>query len=385
MSNWTVPYRLLDTEQNEFLDHHLYDGHNYWISGFPGSGKSTLLMHAARLIRQDHRNASILFVVYTRSLIEMFNAGFKDSGLNGISIETMYEFMRSRGHYEYIFCDEVQDLPASFLSAMRECSDHLIVAGDPNQSIYAVDVKYQQPTVTPAQIPSLIGGNTFELNIVHRISPSIQKAIQRLVPNLNRLASLRNMANHSTQIRICSASSTSHELEYVWREAQKGPRVGETSAILVPNRSAIINTVEDILGQEGKPRWQQVANNWGQPDFANMNRYLQQQGVNLMCVGNGYGNFMQNNKVYIMTYYSAKGLDFDNVFLPGLNQNFYIFHDDDISRAVFMVGMTRSRNNLYITCCGSEHYYLRSFSSDCARIDIEQALKPANAEAVLGF
>ena len=75
-----------------------------------------------------------------------------------------------------------------------------------------------------------------------------------------------------------------------------------------------------------------------------------------------------------MTYHSSKGLDFDNVFIPGLNRNLFITYNSDLSRTLFMVAMTRSRNNLYLTYSGYKHDYLQKFSSDCKSIDIHANL-----------
>ena len=92
-------------------------------------------------------------------------------------------------------------------------------------------------------------------------------------------------------------------------------------------------------------------------------------------MGNGTGNFSENSrKITIMTYHSSKGLDFDNVFIPGLNRNLFITYNQELSKTLFMVAMTRSRNNLYLTYSGYKHDYLQKFSSDCNSIDIHANL-----------
>ena len=48
-----------------------------------------------------------------------------------------------------------------------------------------------------------------------------------------------------------------------------------------------------------------------------MNAFLKANGIKMQYVGNGYGNFSENDRrIILMTYHSAKGLDFDNVFIP---------------------------------------------------------------------
>jgi superfamily I DNA/RNA helicase len=85
-----------------------------------------------------------------------------------------------------------------------------------------------------------------------------------------------------------------------------------------------------------------------------------------------------------MTYHSAKGLDFDNVFIPGLNNNLFIVSDETLSKTLFMVAMTRSRNNLYLTYCGYAHNYLNAFRNDCHYIDIHDNLRGASNTKTTG-
>ena len=118
-----------------------------------------------------------------------------------------------------------------------------------------------------------------------------------------------------------------------------------------------------------------------------MNAHLKKQGVKLQYVGNGYGSFNITNCVYIMTYYSAKGLDFDNVFLPGIDNRLYITSSPELSRRIFMVAMTRSRNELFICHTGMPHPYVNSFSAnptDCIKVDINSVLNPSTNRPI-GF
>ena len=387
MGNWTVPPPKLDTEQKQFLDNHLFCGNKYWISGFPGSGKSTLLSHAIRLIKADKPRASILVVVFTRSLVEMFQAAFNEMGLGAIEIKTMFEFMKSPRTYDYILCDEVQDLTPRIIRELASHSSILIVAGDENQSIYGVDPKFREPTVVPNQITNLINGQRYQLTIVHRLSPAIQRAIQSLIPTLANLARLTNMADHTTQIRLCKAYTANQEVEYIWKESVKAPRIGKTSAILFPNQQAVVDFVQNVIRLENKQQWEQSTNQYGKVDFGKMNAHLKKQGVKLQYVGNGYGSFNITNCVYIMTYYSAKGLDFDNVFLPGIDNRLYITSSPELSRRIFMVAMTRSRNELFICHTGMPHPYVNSFSAnptDCIKVDINSVLNPSTNRPI-GF
>ncbi|MCE9129714.1 UvrD-helicase domain-containing protein, partial [Parabacteroides distasonis] len=120
-------------------------------------------------------------------------------------VETYYRFMRGNSHYDYILCDEVQDLTPRILSEMKSRGTHVVVAGDSNQSIFDRDPQWQEATVTPSEIGRLINGDAFELGIIHRLSRSIIDAVQRFLPRMNIFSSKRDMTHDDTQIRLCEA------------------------------------------------------------------------------------------------------------------------------------------------------------------------------------
>lgn len=372
---WIVPYNKLDAQQKEFIDNVDINAKNVWIKGFPGSGKSVLLAHTIRKIRNENPNARIVFIVFTRALIAMFEAAFREMD-QSVNIMTYYSFKGGSGTYDYILCDEVQDLTPSVLREMNNRGKHVIVAGDSNQSIYSRDPQSYEETVSPSQIASLLYAKDFELNIIHRLSSKIINAIQKFLPNMNIFMAKRDMTKQSTQVRLCEAHNKEEEVRYIMREAKKAINVGDTVAILIPTHKAIIDFANKALADAGKREWTVSVNDRGNTNWKALNDYLYSQNIPMQCVGNGYGSFAENSrKITIMTYHSAKGLDFDHVFMPGLNGNLFIVPDETLSKTLFMVAMTRSRNNLYLTYCGYPHSYLNAFKSDCSLIDIHDSLR----------
>jgi superfamily I DNA/RNA helicase len=131
----------------------------------------------------------------------------------------------------------------------------------------------------------------------------------------------------------------------------------------------------------GKKEWLVQLNRFGKVDYNKLNSYLKSNGLKLQYVGNGYGTFVESEgTICVMTYHSSKGLDFDNVFLPGLNQSLYINSNEHLSRTLFMVAMTRSRLNLYLLHSGSKSAYLSNFMSDCNRINVHDILNGQNTK-----
>ena len=385
---WIVPENKLDDQQRNFIENVDFNQKNVWIKGFPGSGKSVLLAYTMKKIKKERPNAKVVVVVFTKSLIKMFQAAFAEMGV-AANIITFYAFMDDSEHYDYILSDEVQDMTARVLQDMNSRADHVIVAGDENQSIYDSDPQYHEPTVSTSQIRSLLHANDYELGIIHRLSSSIISAVQRFLPNMNVFSAKRDLSKQSTQIRLCTASSKIEEAKYIFKEAKKAINVGQTVAILIPTHDCVIDIIQNILKSEGKPEWRVATNSYGKVDYKSMNEFLSRNGIAIQYVGNGYGSFSEDSrKITLMTYHSSKGLDFDNVFLPGLDSTLFISRNETLGKILFMVAMTRSRNNLYLTYNGSyQHPYVRNFSGDCSHINIHDYLSGQNVGGgnVFGF
>ena len=378
------PVNKLDPQQQAFLDkvstfvdNSSSSFRNQWIQGFAGSGKSVLLAYSAKTILTKKPNSRILVVVFTQSLVEMFKADFREIGLaNKVTIDTFYGFMKGGTRYDYILCDEVQDLTPRVIREMDARSSNIIVAGDSNQSIFESDPRWREATVTPSEIGRLINGDQYELGVIHRLSRSIIDAVQRFLPRMNIFSSKRDMTKEDTQIRLCKAPSEAKEVKYIMEQATKAVNVGDTTAILIPTAPKIIQFVNQVLRDASKPEWVEATNNWGRVDYGSMNSHLRSQGLKMQYVGNGYGSFDEkDHRVIIMTFHSAKGLDFENVFIPYANASMYICPNDSLAKTLFMVAMTRTRKNLYITYSGYPSDYLDAFKSSCSLIDITSTIQ----------
>lgn len=265
--------------------------------------------------------------------------------------------------YDYIFCDEVQDLPANVLETMRERSRYVIVAGDSNQSIY-------DGTVTPSEIGRILNAQPFELSFIHRLTRSIIKAVSSLLPSINIFNAKRDMTKQDVDIRLVKAYDQEEEVKYVWEQASNATSVGDSTAVLLPTHDSIIEFVDLLCNINGKSVWELRTNQYGKPDYNSLNRHFQQMNIKAEYVGNNYGSFEhaeRNRNLIIMTYHSSKGMDFDNVFLPFLSYSTHIPGSDPDT--LFMVAMTRSRKNLFITYSEYLHDFIERFEGSCTKIN----------------
>ncbi|MGL5981358.1 MAG: 3'-5' exonuclease [Phocaeicola sp.] len=376
---WMIREDQLDPDQRDFINVETKKTGNIWVKGFAGSGKSVLLIHSLRDLLEKEPRTKVAVVVYTHSLIDMFKTGMAEIGLpRSIPVMTYIQFVdKDTDHYDYIFCDEVQDLPAKVLYAMNNRARRVIVAGDSNQSIYDTDPRWQEPTVNPNTVGDIISARAFSLNTIHRLTRSIITAVQQLIPSMNIWGAKRDLTKQDVNIRLCEAKSEREEVKYIYQEAKKGSNVGDTSVILFPKIALIIKFANLVLAANGKPEWREMKNHWGKPDYGSLNNHFRSNGIKMQFVGSGYGSLKDaeyNKEAIIMTYHSSKGLDFDNVFLPFLNMNLDIHPNN--ATTLFMVAMTRSKKNLYLTYYGYTHTMVDKFKRECTEISISDMLNP---------
>lgn len=369
---WLVPENKLDAQQRLFLDSEAIFKQNVWIKGFAGSGKSILILYSVKKILTRNPEAKLLLVVFTHSLIKMFTAAFEEMGLN-VQVETYYAFMKSPSHYDYILCDEVQDLTERVIVALERHADRVIVAGDANQSIYLSDPQWREPTIDKNYLSSR-DYQEQELTIIHRLPKSLIEVVNHFMPDMHIFSAKLDMTKPDVQVRVCKAERVEDEIRYLLDRAQKAIQGGYTVAVLLPTQDLMVLFVNWVLYCMGRQQWDPPQRNrWGKYDFFLLNRGLSNAGIPLQCIANGDGAFSSSiPQINVMTYHSSKGLDFDNVFIPFASEGVPIFSsDEELSRRLFMVAMTRTRSNLCITYTGTPYEELNSFQYLCTMVEIE--------------
>lgn len=363
---WMVAYDRLDDDQKDFVDREIDNEGNIWIQGFAGSGKSVMLIHALRKKLTDNPNSNICVVVYTWSLIEMFKAGMAELRLPEVPIMTYHQFMRGNQSYEYIFCDEVQDLPDHVLEEMKRRSVHVHVAGDSNQSIF-------ENTVSPNQIGDILTARPFVLSRIYRLTRSIMSAVSNLLPNLDIFSARRDMTRQDVSVRLGQAYDEEDEVRYVWEQATEATTEGYSAVVLLPKRNDIIKFANILLKLKEKPEWEIVHDQYDNPNWSRLNEHFRNNKIKAEYIGSRHGSLQNAEKqrnLILMTYHSAKGMDFDYVFLPFLSDDLYITPRDE--ETLFMVAMTRSKMNLFITYSGYLHHLVERFENSCQRIPLNE-------------
>ena len=386
---WFKPRTDLDTvEQIPFLQKVQEEKNdNHWVTGYAGSGKSLLLLHCLIDEKAVNPKSNIIIVLYTKALIDMIREGIPNEYRN-TRVVTYYEFKGIHDEFDLILIDEVQDIPKDMLSlcySKTTQNGRIIVAGDINQSIY--DNGSSRDEINNSLQPEIS-----TLNRIYRISRTIRDITADFCyDKVGYLASDVMDYNIEAQPQLVAAETIYEEYKYVWITSKSYAEVGYVPAILISNHVDIQKFIQAILEIEGKDIisdkvWARCNNN---KNYSEVNEILIQNDLKVQYLGNGFGSFEaahNDNLVTIMTYHSAKGLDFKAVFVPFLNQKYVIWRDNyERAKSLFFVALTRSREQLIISYYGEKHFFLSdSFVNQCevklAQDEINRIENPFNGD-----
>lgn len=373
MGRWLPPETELEGEQNDVLKKIWAESKNLFISGFPGSGKSVCLLYAVKTIKDKDPKAKIIFVEFTHSLIKMIKAALSELKYSDVKVVTCNDFVRHYyGSYDFIIADEVQDISTDILQMMKNRAKRVIVGGDVNQSIYSF-LKGTEKPATIEELNEILEPEISELTIIHRLNKYIIHAINCFLPNMSILAGKSSMLKRHKSPYVYKYLSKEAEVEKTMEEAEAARNEGKSVGILLPSHENIGEFINIYLRSLNKPSFD-FANNriYNKPDYGRLNQYLNKHGIKLQSVTNGFGSFIERDDcITICTYHSAKGLDFETLFLPFCNR-----HIDSADDAVlFMVAMARCIDQLYISFTSEMNRFIRTFYNDrkaCVFTDLTQ-------------
>lgn len=373
---WLPGENDLVKEQIDFRNQVWTEKGNVYVSGFPGSGKSVCLLYAVKTIRDKEPNASILFVEFTHSLIKMIEAALSELRLKNIQVVTYADFERNyRGSYDYIICDEVQDMSASLLELMKRRAKRVIVGGDPNQSIYET-MPNGGPIVGQDEMKRILTPKTSELTILHRLNKFIIRGINSFMPQMRMLAEKSSMLKKHKPAYVWHCIDQTDEVKRIMDDAKTALNYGESVAILLPAHWKIENFVNIYLQSIGKPTFDFTQDRqYGKPNYGLLNEHLEKHGVKMQSITNGYGSLVtDSDKIILSTYHSSKGLDFDKVFMPFCNQG----NGNEDDPRLFMVAMSRSRKDLTLSYTTNMNRFIQQFFNNreaCQFIDFKDMAK----------
>ncbi|MFI3220830.1 MAG: 3'-5' exonuclease [Methylococcales bacterium] len=356
---WIVAKEMLDETQRNILSAIVGQNHNLFIHGPAGSGKSVVLVHALQDYLLNQPTSRLAIISYTLALIDLYKTGIKPELLKRVDFFTMEGFKKVTigNQWDFFIIDEVQDSETEILDKLKLSGKKIITAGDFFQSIY-------ENRCNISGIRELENLQELQLPVIYRNTKSI-KAIAVLFaefPDEYSAFEVSRTAN-DTSVQLAHFSSKLKESEYTWKQAKMLSEEGINSVIIFANHNEVLSFYSNVFELENKNPWVLVKNSYNHPHYGALNFYSQQMNLPIRYLGNGYGSLQKiynENLVTVMTYHSAKGMDFDAVFLPSLTNQVDLWRNNpDIARRLFFVALTRSRQELYISYYGEPHEFIR--------------------------
>ncbi|MGG7566796.1 3'-5' exonuclease [Rhodovulum sp. DZ06] len=315
-----------------------------WVQGSAGTGKTVVLVHALREAKRRAPNLSMVFVTYTHALKALVADGLDDDTRRSVHVMTAHEFKNTGRNCSVLFVDEVQDLKPDMISDLRRRCSKMVIGGDPIQTIY-------DESASPEDISRIVSAQPIVLDIMYRLTRNLL-AIAASIHPAARLQDARLSRLRNVDVMLGQAETLEQEADWVWRRAREGAQLGSPTAILLPTHKEIRNFLRRVAQLEGLDDAPFVK----MKEYDEKNAVLAAAGLPLQYLGNGHGDLEDSNRrkmVYLMTYHSAKGLDFEQVYLPCLTPKLSIhYKDPDLASRLLYVAVTRAREGLFLTRTG---------------------------------
>lgn len=325
--DWMIIESELDDDQIKFLMSTMEK--SCIVEGCAGSGKSVLALIKAQHIQKRFGN-DYKVIVFTKALCRYMSSGKEALGLeNDFYYHYQWKHKLNCEPADYIIVDEIQDFTKDeieeFIGAARKS---FYFFGDTAQSIYEglkntlrVDgIKFEFP-----QIRSKVKDFTLYRN--YRLPIPVAKLAHQVGTDLDPFEESTYRSRENSTPRIIHYNSHTDQIEAIHRMISN--RDMTDVAILLPTNTLVREIYDHLvdLGGDYEVKYKDD-DDW---------RY------NMETL-----NFKSTNPK-IMTYHSAKGLQFETVFLPYIES---YSEEKDINHKALYVAMTRTYRNLYVMYSG---------------------------------
>lgn len=367
---WTPTRDSFDDEQNRIFDQIVTDTKkSWWIKGYAGTGKTMLLIHLAdEYLKAGYECA---YVTYTHALKNLVHEALVELGNNRLNLPIFtVDSLTSLGKsYDLVLVDEVQDLPQKKIEALLSRSERFIFAGDLNQSIFLNSAK-------PDKINKMLGNpKVVELRDIHRLPEAISYASHLVYEEADSAENASVDVIEDSTVTLVNAKSLKAEVSWVYEQALKESRATKPSAILFSTHKELqtfIHILSEVKGLGDPPEVGYIQG--GGHDYNPVNRFLKGKGISLMYfggAGSGEINIATKNRMILaMTLHSAKGLEFNSVFMPFMNETRStcpyppMKNNDEWQRRFVYVAITRTHLNFYSSYTGKKNEILNLLENE---------------------
>ena len=309
-----VDEKSIDHDQLDLIEY--TNDKSMLVAGCAGSGKSVIAMHKAEHLYSEGKD--VILIAYTKSL-----SGFMGVGKTNASFRFYYHYQwikKGMPKADYIIVDEIQDFTREeiqeFIDAAKKC---FFFFGDTAQSIYR---QYGKDTMTIAQIAEMTGLNTLQLFNNYRLPRPVAKITQTYVGVGVAEYKEKVYQNKETELpRFIHTNTPEDEFQSITQIISSHP--DKSIGILYHSNDSVLQMSKQMIERGIRCEFKYNDADGEKQNVSNLN----------------FNTLVPK----IMTYHSAKGLQFDIVILPQYNGA-----DDVESKKALYVAMTRTMHKLYV-------------------------------------
>lgn len=287
------------------------------VKGVAGSGKSLTLLKKAKQV--STKTQSYAIVVYTKSLKQFFIEELAEIGQSQGHVFYFKEWQKSsKQHYTYMFVDECQDFNAAEIKDFRNHGTYCWFFGDSSQSIMEFpNHNVQTVEATAAQL----GIHPQDLSINHRLTIENAKIGENICPN-TRLSFA--CIKHGPKPRLIKVNN---QLDKIINTINNS---GSTDVGILAYYNKQVEHIRDYFESRGIPV------QWKTKDEMEID--------------------FKSTSPKILTWHCAKGLQFNDVYIPCCGANEYTSMTqgpfDPVTsnekKSAFYVATTRPLENLFL-------------------------------------
>jgi DNA helicase IV len=330
---------------------------NYVVLGGPGTGKTIMALHRAskwkdslEVAENSGSEQKILFLVYNRTLRQYLENALATLGIDESKAKTwhswFYNFYRretgesvpeidrykpdwnevlsrfektpDKNYIDHLILDETQDFPEELLKLLSKVCKKASIFGDQNQAIIS------ESTTTHFTNAFNAGGSVYYLTKNYRNTVEIAKVANIFYTgDPDDIPALSKKRGSKPVVYKCSSYEKCIEL--ISNYADNNPSL--TIGVLIPNKGRVNSNIKKYF-----------------QDIDNNTEVLVQQYLS----NNKNNHFdFETDGVKILSYATAKGLEFDTVFLPEIdNPKIDDPNDLRIGNALY-VASSRARTKLF--------------------------------------
>ncbi len=317
----------------------------YVISGGPGTGKTVLALYRASRWRKENPEGKITFLVYNRTLHQYMQDAAEEMNLPDKSVNTWHSWFYSyyyektgesvpevrpyrpdwnkvsakltpKPELDFLILDEIQDFPVELLRILNKTAKAMTVFGDPQQEIS------NHGSTEDDWIDAMDAlGRVYYLTRNYRSTEQISKVAELFFYGTKKqFPKPTKKAGPKPRLIKCQDRDDVLDTIANFAENNRGLHVG----VLLPPK----NIKEKLsMYKQGLQRKTDVP----------IQIYTRDEQVD-------YSLSFKQTGIKIMSYLTAKGLEFDAVFLPEVDA--FSEHAQDREKRRIYVAITRAKTNL---------------------------------------